>query len=203
MTAIDLPATARFQEYEIQIITTAPLQRGAYNLADHTLDFGGEMWRATYRIVAPTLAEAAEWQGILDEVREVGNYLRLYTPNGTRAQFGTMQDAAGALVGAHSAGARNVTLDGLTNGTTIGRGTYFDIDDDMYRVRKDAVVNGSGQAAIEVTPRLRQALANDATVQFDNARSRWKLAGDPPGFIRDNPTRYNSVALDLQEAISR
>jgi hypothetical protein len=88
------------------------------------------------------------------------------------------------VVGAHSAGDTTIDIDGMTATT----GTYkkgdvvlFDGDTHAYAIQADVTASGAGAVTVTVSPPLRVALADNATVTL-KATHKVNLACDPAAF---------------------
>jgi len=201
MSFVDAPAAMRIGRYQIDIVRTLPLQRGVYSQVEHSIDYGGELWVAEYRLTGLSLADGAAVQGWLDQISDPGVNGRLGTPLGASvAAFGTETATSLQIVGATLAGARAIPVDGATPAATLLAGTWLSIGNHLHRVRTDFTSDGTGAGSLSITPRLREAFADNQPVELSAPKSLWKVASSSP-WVRDEVDRWEPVTLKLSEAI--
>ena len=86
------------------------------------------------------------------------------------------------LAGSHAAGVRTVALDGFSAGATGKAGDWLNWGSGsstrLHKVLQDFTADGAGQATVEIYPRLRAALADNAPVTNTNAMGLWRLASN-------------------------
>ena len=199
MANIDWPSGLIIGEYQIRPVRTVPLQRGAYSMAESSIDFAGDLWKAEYTLRHMTLEAAGRLRAWCLDIVEPGNRGRIYTPLGTRGVLGTC-DADNLSASAAVAGAGTISASGASNGQTLLSGSYLSISSHLYMVRSD--VTFSGTTEIPIWPRLREAHGGGQTVRLTNARSVWKLAGNEiPDFGRLSKNLEEPLTLKLEEAL--
>lgn len=107
------------------------------------------------------------------------------------------------LNGAHAAGVKTLTVDGFTAAATGKSGDYIQFGSGsttrLHLVVQDFTANGSGQATLEIWPRLRAALADNAPLVKSAALGLWRLAAQVRGYDI-NDVRISGIALPIVEA---
>jgi hypothetical protein len=118
------------------------------------------------------------------------------TPQGTWA-------GAPLLNGAHAAGIKTLTVDGFTAGATGKAGDYLQFGSGsttrLHMVVLDFTANGSGQATLEIWPRLRTAYADNTAIVKTNTQGLWRLATNLRGFDMED-VRVMGIAVPIVEA---
>jgi hypothetical protein len=107
------------------------------------------------------------------------------------------------LNGAHAAGIKTLTVDGFTAAATGKAGDYIQFGSGsttrLHMVVQDFTADGSGQATLEIWPRLRAALADNTPVVKSATQGLWRLASNVRGYdISD--VRISGISVPIIEA---
>jgi hypothetical protein len=107
------------------------------------------------------------------------------------------------LNGAHAAGIKTLTVDGFTAAATGKAGDYIQFGSGsttrLHMVVQDFTADGSGQATLEIWPRLRAALADNAPIVKSSTQGLWRLASNVRGYeISD--VRISGISVPIVEA---
>jgi hypothetical protein len=109
-------------------------------------------------------------------------------------------DVSGTVLvnGSHSAGDTTIDIDGMTGTLKAGDLIKFS-HDKVYMVVADAT-SSAGATTITIEPPLREALADDSSVTYDNVEFTVRLTNDVQEFNvgMDNYYRYE---IDFIEAL--
>lgn len=138
---------------------------------------GTRLWRGQVTFGNMTYAEMAAVEGLVEALRQPGRSFMAYD---SRYPW-PAGDFGGAIVAGRSvkiaslpAGARTLTLSGLTSGYVITPGTYLSFvygaapqRHALHRVIVGGAANGSGiTPALEVVPAIRPGAVTDAAVSL-------------------------------------
>jgi hypothetical protein len=101
--------------------------------------------------------------------------------------------------GSHTAGDTTITVDGMTGNLLAGDLIKFS-HGKVYMVVADVTADGSNEATLTIEPPLREDLANDSSVTYDNVQFTVRLINDVQQFnvALDNFYRYE---VDFIEAL--
>lgn len=141
----------------------------------------GEWWEAEIEVPPMVRANAEDWIGFLLALNGVeGTFLM-----GDRVNTAVRGTWAGSpLVAAAGAalGVKSIPMDGFSVGATVKRGDWFQIgtgtSSRLYKVTQDATADGSGLLTLEIWPRLRAALVDNATLDITSPVGVWCLASN-------------------------
>lgn len=101
--------------------------------------------------------------------------------------------------GSHTAGDTTITVDAMTGTLKAGDLVKF-AHDKVYMIVADVTADGSNEATLTIQPPLREALADNSSVTYDNVQFTVRLINDVQQFNVgvDNYYRYE---LDFIEAL--
>lgn len=117
----------------------------------------------------------------------------LGSPSGTPLTNGTQVSGSKVLV---------------TNGWTANRqifraGDYIQVGTSparLYKVMKDVSSDASGNATLDIFPRLREQLEDNTPIVFTNPRGIWRLNANKSSWQKDETGRYN-ITFSATEAL--
>jgi len=78
--------------------------------------------------------------------------------------------------GDHAAGVSSIVMDGFSAGATAKAGDWVGIGSYVHKVTRDATADGSGNLTLEIWPRLRAAVSNNAALDITAPEGLWRLA---------------------------
>jgi hypothetical protein len=141
----------------------------------------GAWWEAEVQLPPMKRADASDWIAFLTSLNGMeGTFLMgpdpvATTPRGTWA--GTPLVNA-----AHAVGVTSIAMDGFSVGATGKNYDWIQYGSGSTRtlhiVVKDFVANGSGQATVEIWPRLKVALADNAPIVTSSPKGIWRLSSN-------------------------
>lgn len=182
-------------------VTEAPFS-GAEQIQEHQL----ARWRAEFSLPPMTRQEAMPWRSFFQKQRgRVGTFL-MGDPMGTAplgaaaAAPGTPQVDGGGQSGltlAIKTGLGNVS-GWLLEGSWLSLGTGSARR--LYTVTNDVTL-ASGNATIDIWPRLRSAPSNNDTVYLTNTTGLFRLVSDEHGFSIGRDGLYRMPPVACREAL--
>lgn len=158
------------------------LTRDEFTGKSRTVAWPGEWWAG--EIAPPTQAhpEWAEWAAWLGALRgQQGTFL--YSPWWGRVPRGVATGTP-LVNGAGQGGAKTLNTKGWTFNTLgiLRAGDYFQLGSGatsrLYQVLRDADSDGSGNAALEIFPAVRDTPADNATIRILRPEGVFRLATD-------------------------
>lgn len=188
------PQSVAFSQTNIVSVTRSP-----FTLVQQVQEFDGSGWLLSVNMPPMTRAEAAPWISFLTKLRGIrGTFYygdtMLATPQGTAA--GT------PLVNGTSQTGFTLVTDGWDNSSAILlEGDLIQIDDSLYLITADATSDGSGNATLDIWPRLRSH-ADNASIITSNTKGLWRLLSDTTQAINDRSDRLYTVSFQAEEAIT-
>lgn len=177
---LSFPSTSGAAGIDIRISDVVGMQSSPLTLAQTIFDWGGDVLEAD--IAAPSMkrADAEVWVAFLWALRgRVGTFLM-----GDPANSSPRGTWAGTPVvnGAHAAGVRTVALKNFTAGATGKQGDWLQFGSgstsELHKVLVDFTADGAGLASVELGPRMRRALSDNAAIVSSGARGLWQLASN-------------------------
>lgn len=164
----------------IRALDVIGMQGSPFTLEQTLYDWGGDMLAADVKFPPMVRADAEVVVAFLLSLRGRLGTFTMGDPAGA-TPMGTWGGAP-LLNGAHAAGVRTLTVDGITVGGTGKAGDWFQFGSGastrLHKVLVDFTANGSGQATIEIYPSLRTALADNAPLVTSSAKGLWRLASN-------------------------
>lgn len=144
----------------------------------------GQWWEAELSIGAMSRAHAEEWIAFLLSLNGRQGTFLLGDPVGA-APRGTISGTP-QVNGAHSVRSATLAVKGLTVGTTLLAGDYFQVGTGATsRLHKNLVsvtADGGGLATLDIWPSLRTALSDSASIVTTNTKGLWRLASNEMPF---------------------
>lgn len=200
-SAISLPTTKAPMRCEWKAVTGADFSQNPFSLASKFADWGGRMWACgvTYppmerehgeALIAALLQARGGTKPIL-----FGDPLAA-DPMGTWLGTPTVR-------GDWDAGEETIVLEGLTPEQLTGgkAGDWISIDNVLYKLASDGLVDSSGYMNIDIYPAVRSGgLANGAEVTVTDAKGLFLLV-DEPQWTQSGKRLY-SIAFNLIEDVA-
>jgi hypothetical protein len=84
--------------------------------------------------------------------------------------------------GIHSAGDTTIDIDGLNSGLKAGDVIKFASHSKIYMITDDANADSNGEATITIEPALRESLANDEAITYNNVPFTVRITNDVQEF---------------------
>lgn len=188
MAAVTLPASPAPNSADPRFLLWGSDQKGSLGAATTHIDRLGS--RFAIDVKMPPMKSEPDgrlWVAALIEAKEGGSALMKFH------QLGLVIGAPGAPVvnGATAATLVTVPMRGLTAGYTVRRGQFFSVIQGgrryLYMSRADTVASGGGVANVPVSPMIRAALADGATIELAVPMIEGHLLGE------DQPWNLNSA----------
>jgi len=162
-------------------------------------EYDGESWTIEVSYPLLTRQEAAPFFAFLASLRgQNGTFLfgdtLLSQPLGTGS--GTPKVNGGAQTGN-----KVLVSDGWSASQVVLKGgDLIQVDQRIYMVLADVTSDGSGNASIDVFPRLRSHLDN-ASIVTSNPQGLFRLSDDQSTIVEAGPTQLFNIAFRAIEAL--
>ncbi len=197
---LSLPTSPGLDSFALRAMGSVAMLRSPWSFATQVQEHQGQLWMLEAS-VAPCLREQAEpWVAFLESLKgPVGTFLigdpLARVPRGV----------AGGTPLINGANQTGETL--LTDGWTpsiagiLKAGDYIQIGQRLHKIKQDAASDGSGNATLEIYPRLRESPADNAAIVTNAPVGLFRLNNaEVPLFDADYERLY-SITFSAVEAI--
>jgi hypothetical protein len=137
-------------------------------------------------------ADGEEWVGWLLSLAGAGGTF-LLGDLASPAPRGTWVGQSPLVNGAAQTG-KSLNIKGLTAGATGKAGDWLQLGSGatthLHKLTQGFTANGSGQAALDIFPRLRVSPADSAAIILANAKGIWRLASNDTNWSIDVAISY-------------
>jgi hypothetical protein len=189
------PASLRIYPRSIVAVAASPFS-GAQQAYQHPAQF----WQADITLPPMRRADAAPWIAAMLQLNGRYGTFRLgddshRTPTG--AATGT------PLVKGVGQTGQSLITDGWTAGVTgiLKQGDYIEVANRLYMVMVDANSDGSGNATLDIWPRLRAATIDNEAITVTNCRGIFRLASNEMPWDARPGSIVESISFTAIEAI--
>ena len=197
---LSLPTTKTPARITISASTAVAISRSNFSYATQVQAFTGQLWLAEITLPPMERADAAPWMAWLLKLNgQEGTFLlgddSARTPRG--AATGTP-----LVKGAGQTGQSLIT-DGWTSGVTniLRAGDWFAIDQRLYMNLNDVNSNGSGEATLDIWPRLRESPADNAPLTTSQPQGLFRLQSNSYGIFDVNAAKNYATSFAAVEAL--
>lgn len=171
-----------------------------FTLEQEIFEHQGQMWRATIQLPPMEQDEAEEWVSFGLALNGAAGTFLFGDPVGQTAR-GT---AAGTPLvdGAGQQRSKIVNTKGWApNSNIFLPGDYIQLPNNrLHKVLTDTTADGSGLAALDVFPRIRDVQVDDDPIIVSNTVGIWRIDGDVPAWdIRE--AQIYGISFTAREAI--
>jgi hypothetical protein len=111
------------------------------------------------------------------------------------------EDGTVLVNGSHTAGDTTIDIDGLNSGLKAGDLIKFASHQKVYMVIDDANADSNGEATITIEPPLRENLANDEAITYNNVPITVRAVNDIQEFQLGNDPVYR-IEIDVVEDLN-
>lgn len=178
---LTLPTSPTARSITLRKRSAVALAASPFSYQSQAYVWSGQMWIAEVSLPPMTRAQAEPWVALLASLNgREGSFLLGDTANLAPRGAGT---GTPLVNGASQAGAALVT-DGWTAGVTgiLKAGDWLQLGSGssarLYKVLADVNSNGSGQATLDIWPKLRSSPADNAAITISSPMGRFMLADD-------------------------
>lgn len=166
------PVSIRIYPRAVVAVAVSPFS-GTQQVYQHQ----GQVWQADISLPPMRLADAAPWIASLLQLN--GRYGTFRLGNAAMRTPRGVATGTPLVKGAAQTGQSLIT-DGWTAGVTgiLKAGDYIQLEDRLYMVMVDADSDGSGNATLDIWPRLRAAPADNAAITTRNCTGLFRLVNN-------------------------
>lgn len=197
---LSLPTSIGLDSFSLRVSGSAAMLRSPWTFQTQVQEHQGQIWMLE-AAVAPCDRERAEpWIAFLESLEgPVGTFLigdpLARVPRGVAT--GT------PLVKGAGQSGKSLDTDGWTPSTTgiLKAGDYIQVGQRLHKLKADASSDGSGNATLDIYPRLRESPADNAAIVTNAPVGLFRLnSAEVPLFEADYERLY-SISFTAVEAI--
>lgn len=198
-----LPTITHFQRINFAGHATVAVSRSVLTLVSQIQEHQGQLWTVEVSLV-PMKREAAEqWLAFLLSLNgRLGTFLMFdpAAPNPRGSLDGTPLVDGAVQTGQvlNTKGWTPSAVDVLLAGDYLSLGTG--VTTRLYKVLNNVTADGSGLAAIDIWPRLREATVDGAAITFTRAEGTFRLMSNTSGWDVSTAQFYG-LGFSAEEAI--
>lgn len=195
---INIPTNVNIHTFKLTPVSAVVMNASPYSGHQQVQSFQGEWWEASVSLPLMNREEAEEWMSFLMLLRSSSNTFMMGDPEGATPR-GTPTGTI--LVNGASQTGTALDLKGFTASATsvFKAGDYIQIGTNLYKVLTDTDADGSGNATVEIFPRVRTAHADEASVTTSSAKGIWRLKPGSTAFTSGFDGMF-SISFDCVEA---
>lgn len=195
-----MPTTPGPRRVNLFAVSNVAVSRSPYTLKEHVHAYAGQAWGAEVVLPTMTREQADEWTSWLLKLNGPEGTFRLGDP--LAAEPRGLAPAGSLVAGAGQSG-QALNIDGLPNSTTgiLLAGDYIQVEERLYKVLNQVDSNGSGQATIDIWPRLRTAPVDNAAVIMRECKGLFRLTQTTNPVYASDENRYYEFSFSCIEAI--
>lgn len=196
---ITLPSTPAPSEIRIAPRSIVAVSVSPFSGAQQAYQHQGQFWQADISLPPMRIADAAPWMAAFLQLN--GRYGTFYLGNAAMKTPRGTATGTPLVKGASQTGQSLVT-DGWTAGVTgiLKQGDYLQIENRLYMVIVDANSDGTGNATLDIWPRLRSAPADNAPITVSNCKGLFRLTTNEMPWVH-KPGGIVELSFSAVEAI--
>lgn len=197
---LDMPTTPAPRLVNLIAVSATSVSRSVFTFSSQVHKHAGQIWGAEITLPLMARENAEEWTAFLLKLNGPYGTFRLGDPL-AKSPRGS---ASGVLTidGAGQSG-QTVAITGLPasiSGVFLA-GDYIEIEERLYKVLVDANSDGSGDAVLDIWPRLRSSPINGAGVTYLNPTGLFRLTNSTVPIYSADESRLFELSFSAIEAI--
>lgn len=195
-------ARVRLIARDVVGVSTSP-----FNFTQQVYRHQGQRWEADISLPPMQRADAEQWAAFLLRLRGAYGTFLLGDPNGSTPRGSASATPGTPLVNGASQTGDELDIDGLPVSATgyLKAGDYIQLGSGstatLHKVLEDVNSDGSGEATLNLWPKVRTAPSDDATVTVSNAKGKFRLASNETTWDIDQASIYG-ITFGAVEALS-
>lgn len=183
-------------------VSTSP-----FTFAQQIFRHQGQRWEADITLPPMARADAEQWASFLLRLRgQYGTFLLGDPANATPRGSAATAPGTPVVNGAGQTG-DELTIDGIpTSGSDyLKAGDFIQLGSGatatLHKVLEDVAIDGSGDATLNLWPKIRTAPSDNATVTVSNAKGNFRLSSNETMWDINNASIYG-ITFGAVEALS-
>jgi hypothetical protein len=175
---LTMPTNVNFKTSNWSLLSTVAQTISPFTYAQTVHEFEGSVWQATLTLPPLNREQASEWQAFLTQLHGTKGTFLMGDPD-AKTPRGAITNTI-AVNGAHTVGAFDVVIDGAdTSETIFKKGDFVQFNSagtsQLHMIVADITSDGSGNATLQIEPKLKVALSDDATITYSSPKGVFRL----------------------------
>ena len=196
---LSLPST-NLARVTVSSSSAVAISRSPFSFAAQVQQFNGQLWNAEVTLPPLARADAEPWIAFLLKLNGQQGTFLLGDPAG-KTPRGTATGTP--LVNGASQTGQSLVTDGWTISVTniLRAGDYIQIGQRLYKVLNDVNSNGSGQATLDIWPRLRESPSDNASIVTASCVGLFRLASNAVPVYNAGADKNYQISFSAIEAV--
>jgi hypothetical protein len=196
MATIAWPSAIGVQQAAIGLQKAGHIWRGPFNGTAQVVDFVAERWMLSLTLPPTTRANAGSIEALLFRLTQGLDWVQCHhfarpVPRGTMRGSPTLSAQV-------TRGGTSLPITGGTASGTLKAGDMLGCGGQLFMVRDDITLNGSGAGTVNVVNRVRATIASSTAVSWDKPTATF-IVPSLFGTVAFRPRVQETVAMDLEE----
>lgn len=195
-------ARVRLIARDVVGVSTSP-----FNFTQQVYRHQGQRWEADITLPPMQRADAEQWSSFLLRLRGAYGTFLLGDPNGATPRGSASATPGTPVINGASQTGDELDIDGLPTSVTgyLKAGDYIQLGSGssatLHKVLEDVDSNASGEATLNLWPKVRTARADGDTVVVSGAKGNFRLAANETSWDIDQAAIYG-ITFGAVEALS-
>ena len=177
---LNLPSSPSPRSVVIRARSVVGIAVSPFSMAQQIYAHQGDCWEMDIELPPMQRAAAADWQAFFLGLNGMEGTFLMGDPVNTAAR-GSWAGASPLVNGASQTG-KTLAVKSCGAGATIKAGDWLQLGSGtsahIHQVVQDATADGSGNATLEIWPRLRSSPADAAAITIASPKGAWRLASN-------------------------
>lgn len=201
---LSLPSVSGPKSINWKLTSAVGVLASPFTMKTYVQAHAGARWSADINIPSNPIADAAPWRAFFAQLNGMEGTFLL----GDSSHSTPLGAATGTpLVNGASQTGQSLVTDGWTTGVTgiLKAGDWIQLGSGatsrLYMVLNDVNSDGSGNATIDIAPRLRESPADNAVITTSNPKGLFRLSRNVSGIFSASGAKLSSFSFSAVEAI--
>lgn len=197
---LEMPSTPGIMRVSLYSIVNVSVNRSPYTFASQIQAQPGQAWAANVTLPPMTREDAEPWLSFLLKLNGPQGYFYLADP--ISKMLRGIGSATAKIDGGGQTGQQISIKDIEPNTTNVySVGDFIEIEQRLYKVLDQVDSDGSGDATVNIWPRLRIASTDNTPIVSNPARGLFRLAGTTNTLYDAAEDKLFSIAFECIELI--
>src|SRR5690349_18590665 len=198
---LSLPAAWKIRRATMRADSVVGFTESPFSKTQQVYAHQGECWAMDVQLTPMVRNNAQDCIALLLALNGMEGTVLMPPPGNSLGVRGTWAGSP-KVFGAHAAGVKTIAMDGFTAAATVKAGDWFQTGSGstthLHKIVQDGTADGSGLLNIEIWPRTRAALADDATFTIVSPVGQWRLANNQREWDLDIAQIYGITARFIE-----
>lgn len=196
------PSSPSTREVAISIMHSVAISSSPWSFSQQVQDWGGQILRMEVSLPQLSFEEAMDWEAFLMALRgQKGTFYFGLNSGVYPAPRGTVSGIPVVNGAGQTGNVLNVGGFTPSESNVLKAGDWFELNNRLYRNLKDVNSDGSGNATLDISPRLRIATSNGEALNFTEPKGLWRLDKNDNPILDVSVNKYHALSFSAIEAI--